>query len=438
MLGVNQTIMMALGMVVIAAVVGAGGLGREVYNGLQQLDVGAALDGGIAILILAIVLDRVSYTWSIRDRRRHPTVDLFGRSFTRRQAALAALGATVLAVLIGRYVLKQQSFPDTWTLSVAGPTNSLVDWAQRTFAGVTGTISDWMIKYALDPLRYLLTQLPWWMLAGGTALLAWSVSHRRRLPVTCFLCLFAIGALGIWDIAMDTLSQVIVAVVLAVVIAVPVGIWSARSDHVRSALKPLLDAMQTMPAFVYLVPVIALFNVGRVPGVIASVIYALPPAIRLTDNGIRGVPKETVEAARAYGATSWQLLRKVQLPLARPSILLGINQTIMMALSVVIIAGLVGAGGLGLEVIVGLTHSEIGRGVVAGIGIMLLAIVIDRITQAMGMAPRVMRGPVGIGGLGWWTRVRAIEAPAPVDEDDEGEPTQEGSPDSEPGGKGEG
>ena len=129
-----------------------------------------------------------------------------------------------------------KSFPDTWTLSVAGPTNSLVDWAQRTFAGITGTISDWMIKYALDPLRYLLTQLPWWMLAGGTALLAWSVSHRRRLPVTCFLCLFAIGALGIWDIAMDTLSQVIVAVVLAVVIAVPVGIWSARSDHVRSAL----------------------------------------------------------------------------------------------------------------------------------------------------------------------------------------------------------
>jgi glycine betaine/proline transport system permease protein len=145
-----------------------------------------------------------------------------------------------------------------------------------------------------------------------------------------------------------------------------------------------------------------------VPGVIASVIYALPPAIRLTDLGIRQVPKEIVEAARAYGATPRQLLLKVQLPLARPSILLGVNQTIMMALSVVIIAGLIGAGALGFEVVYDLTHSEIGRGVVAGLSITLLAIVLDRLTQAMGMERRATRGPVGTGGIGWWTRVRAI------------------------------
>jgi glycine betaine/proline transport system permease protein len=168
--------------------------------------------------------------------------------------------------------------------------------------------------------------------------------------------------------------------------------------------------MQTMPAFVYLVPVIALFNIGRVPGVIAALVYALPPGIRLTDLGIRQVPRETVEAARAFGATRGQLLRKVQLPLARPSILLGVNQTIMMVLSVVIIAGLIGGGGLGLEVIKGLAHDELGRGVVGGICILLLAIVIDRITQAMGQAPRSLRGPVGTAGVGWWTRVRAISA----------------------------
>jgi glycine betaine/proline transport system permease protein len=150
-----------------------------------------------------------------------------------------------------------------------------------------------------------------------------------------------------------------------------------------------------------------LFNVGRVPGVIAAVIYALPPCIRLTDLGIRQVPKDTVEASVSYGATPGQLLRKVQLPLARPSILLGVNQTIMMVLSVVIIAGLIGGGGLGLEVIKGLAHDEIARGMIGGICILLLAIVIDRITQAMGMASRSMRGPVGTGGM-WWTRVRAL------------------------------
>jgi glycine betaine/proline transport system permease protein len=221
--------------------------------------------------------------------------------------------------------------------------------------------------------------------------------------------MFAIGVMGMWANAMNTLSQVLVAVALSIVIAIPLGIWSARSDRVQQAMKPVLDAMQTMPAFVYLVPVVALFEVGRVPGVIASVVYALPPAIRLTDLGIRQVPKETVEAAIAYGATPWQLLRKVQLPLARPSILLGINQTIMMALSVVIIAGLIGGGALGFEVVQSLARTEIGRGVVAGLSIMLLAIVIDRITQAMGMERRSLRGPVGVG-LGWWTRVRAISA----------------------------
>lgn len=415
MLGVNQTIMMALGMVVIAAIVGSGGLGREVLNGLRVLDVGDALNGGITIVVMAIVLDRVSSAWSVRDRRRGASgIRLFGRLIPRWQVLAAAAGATIAAILIGRELLQQQDFPTSWTISVAGPTNSLVDWIQRTFSGFTGTLSRWLVLYALDPLERFLQNEPWWLLAAGTGVLAWRVSRRISLAAFCVACVAALGVMGMWEQSMDTLSQVLVAVAISVAIAIPLGILSARSDALQRALKPVLDAMQTMPAFVYLVPVIALFEVGRVPGVIASVIYALPPCIRLTDHGIRHVPKETVEAARAFGTTPWQLLRKVQLPLARPSILLGINQTIMMVLSVVIIAGLIGAGGLGFEAVSGLTRSDIGRGVVAGVSILLLAVVIDRITQAMGMERRALRGPVGTTGI-WWTRVRAVLARANVD-----------------------
>ncbi len=410
MLGVNQTIMMALGMVVIAAVVGFKGLGREVYNGLQLLDVGEALNGGLAIVALAIVLDRVSYAWSQRDRlaRGDKGATLFGRHFSRRALWLVAAIVTAIAVVIGRQLLQQQDWPANWIVSVANPTNAFVDWVTRTFGGLTSAISDGLTRYALDPIRDLLQGVPWWMVCGGAALLAWQVSRRWRLSLMSFLCLAAIGFLGMWDIAMDTLSQVIVAVVLAVVIAVPIGVIAARRNSFQRLLKPGLDAMQTMPAFVYLLPVIALFNIGRVPGVIAALVYALPPCIRLTDLGIRQVPRDTIEASIAYGSTPNQMLRKVQLPLARPSILLGINQTIMMVLSVVIISGLIGGGGLGLEVIKGLAHDEIGRGMIGGICILLLAIVIDRITQAMGMTPHSMRGPVGTGGIGWWSRVKAI------------------------------
>ena len=385
MLGVNQTIMMALGIIVIAATVGYPGLGLSVYQALQSLNVGAALTAGIGIVILAIVLDRVSYAWSRRDRARRgsTTMNIFGLSVSRRVGVAVAAVVIVAAIMIGREVLRQQNFPTGWTISIEKPVNDAASWITRTFGPATGSITNVAVKYALDPLRSLLLGLPWWMVCGGAALAAWAASRSLALSILSFLCIGAIGVLGMWDIAMDTLSQVIVAVVLCVAIAIPVGIWSSQSDRVQRALRPVLDVMQTMPQFVYLVPVIALFAVGRVPGVIAALVYALPPGIRLTDLGIRGVSAERVEAAVAFGATKGQVLRKVQLPLARPSILLGVNQTIMMVLSVVIIAALIGGGGLGLEVLRGLSHDH-GRGMVAGICILLLAIVIDRITQAMG------------------------------------------------------
>ena len=385
MLGVNQTIMMALGIVVIAATVGFEGLGRKVYDALQTLNVGRALAAGVGIVILAIVLDRVSHAWSERDRVRRgsTTVRFLGFDVSRRVAIAAGIVLAIAAVVIGRQVLRQQDFPAGWTVSIAKPVNDVVDAITRTIGNATRALSDATVRYALDPIRELLTGLPWWFICGGAAVLAWSASRRIGLAVLSFVCLALIGVFGMWDIAMDTLSQVIVGAALSVAIAIPIGIWASRSDRVHSGLRPFLDAMQTMPQFVYLIPVIALFNVGRVPGVIAALVYALPPAIRLTDAGIRQVPKDIVEAAEAFGATPNQLLRKVQLPLARPSILLGVNQTIMMVLSVVIIAGLTGGGALGYAVINGLSHDP-ASGMVAGICILLLAIVIDRITQAMG------------------------------------------------------
>jgi len=405
MLGVNQTIMMALGMVVIAAVVGAPGLGRQVLDGLKQFDVGEALNGGIAIVMMAIVLDRVTTTWSQRGHSADDGIELAGRRFSRRSLWISTVVVIVAAIVVGREVLRQQEWPAEWTTSVAAPANAITEWSRDNLSGAAEVLSRFLLEFMLDPLENLLIGVPWWMVAGAAALISWRVSGVR-LAIGSFLCVLGIGLLGVWDLSMETLTQVLVAVVIAIGIAIPIGVVASRNDGVERAIRPVLDAMQTMPAFVYLVPVLLIFAPGRMPAVIAAVIYALPVGIRLTSHGIRGVAKESVEAAEAFGSTPRQLLRKVQFPLARPSILLGVNQTIMMVLSVVIIAGLIGGGGLGFDILVALSKRNIGRGLAGGLSILLLAVVLDRITQAMGTAPRTSRGPVGVGA--WWPRVRAI------------------------------
>jgi glycine betaine/proline transport system permease protein len=431
MLGVNQTFMMALGIVVIAAFVGANGLGQSVLDGLQRADVGDALNGGIAIVVMAIVLDRVTTAWSVRSRTRRRPFALGGRVISRRWQIAAAIVITVLAVGIGREVVRQQEFPEALETSlVADAANSIVDWSQDNLRGATSAMSDATIIYGLDPLETLFVQEPWWIIAGVFALIAWRFSGVR-LAVSVFACFLLLGMLGMWTFSMATLALVLISVAVTIAVAIPLGILAAKSDGFERASKPILDAMQTLPAFVYLVPVLLLIEPGRVPAIIASFIYALPVGIRLTNLGIRQVPKEIVEAGEAYGSTSWQLLRKVQLPLAKPTILLGVNQTIMMVLSVVIIAGLIGAAGLGQEVVFALGKQQIGRGVVAGVSILLLAIVLDRITQAMGSAPKTMRGPVGALGFVRWPRLRAVVPGQAADgaEDMDGDDDQKGEAD---------
>ena len=214
------------------------------------------------------------------------------------------------------------------------------------------------------------------------ALAAWKFSGKGLAIFTVF-AMTLVGLLGLWEETMTTFAMVLSSVIFCALAGIPLGIVAGRSDAFEAGIRPALDAMQTTPAFVYLVPIVMLFSVGNVAGVLATIIFALPPLIRLTSLGIRQVHPELVEAAQAFGATNWQVLIRVQVPLAMPTILAGMNQTIMMALSMVVIAALIGAGGLGSPVILGLNTLDIGRAVIGGLSIVLMAIVLDRITQSM-------------------------------------------------------
>lgn len=225
---------------------------------------------------------------------------------------------------------------------------------------------------------------PWWTIVLAVMGLAWFASRRIGFSVVIGLMLCLIGFIGLWDAAMQTLSLMIVAVLMSVAIGIPVGIMMASFKWLRTIMLPVLDVMQTMPSFVYLIPVVMLFNLGKIAAIFATVIYAVPPVIRLTDLGIRLVDSEVLEASRAFGANRVKQLFGVQLPLAMPNIMAGINQTTMMALAMVVIASMIGVRGLGYEVLQGINRLQVGRGVLAGLGIVILAIVFDRITQAFG------------------------------------------------------
>lgn len=217
----------------------------------------------------------------------------------------------------------------------------------------------------------LLTALAWWKAGKGTA-------------IATVLGLTLIYLMGFWIETMETLALIFVSTITALVIAVPLGIWAAKNQTAHKIIRPLLDLMQTMPAFVYLIPAVLFFSIGKLPGAFATIIFAMPPAVRLTTLGIEQVPKDVVEAARAFGATNRQLLFKVELPLALKTILAGVNQTILLALSMVVIAGMIAAGGLGEKVLEGINNLDIGLGFESGLAVVILAIILDRITQAFG------------------------------------------------------
>jgi len=390
LLGVNQTILFALSMVVIAGLIGGGGLGAVVNSGLSSTP-SVALLAGLVIVVMAIALDRA--TEAIAERtdpaRRH--LDAARLRIVRLQTAAVAAGivaviaAAKLAGVGSTYpaaagVRQRTVTAQEWLLTRI---QSVLDYVQDPTSwifSVTEPTGIFILQKLLLPLQQFLVEGPWFTTLLGLTFVAFVVSGLRP-ALTTFVMLGAIGVTGVWGLAMDTLSQVLVATLIAVVIGVGLGIAAAESKLVSKAMRPVNDVLQTLPQLVYIIPFIYLMPVSIVPGIVAGVLYAIPVVVRLVERGLHDVAPQSVEAAGAFGATRRQVLTKVKIPLAGDAIMLGVNQGIIMVLAVVVIGGLVGSGGLGYEVAQGLVRGYFGQGVIASFAILALGITLDRVTQ---------------------------------------------------------
>jgi glycine betaine/proline transport system permease protein len=380
-LGVNQTIMLALGMVVVTVLIGAPGLGVPIIRALESTNVGSAFDAGIAIVILAIIIDRITEHWSQNLDARRP-VDPVADA-RRRRVVIAAVVIAVIAVVLG-LVANATGFPSALAISFEDPVNAATDYIKQNLFGLTDWMKNSFSEAVLNPFQTVLTTSPWWLVVGVAFGYGWLISGVRA-AVTAALCLLLVAGLGLWQHGMETLSSVVIATAATLLIGLWLGILSARNRRFSSGIRPVLDFAQTMPSFVYLLPAVALFGASRLTAIAAAIIYGIPPVVRLVEAGIHGVPTPIIEAAQSSGATRSQLLWKVQLPVARPALLLAANQGIVLVLAMVVVGGLVGAGALGYDVVAGFAQSEdFGKGLAAGICIVLLGIMLDRITQGAG------------------------------------------------------
>jgi glycine betaine/proline transport system permease protein len=384
MTGVNQTINMALGIIVIAALVGAGGLGQEALETLRLRSPGRGLVVGVAIVAVAVMLDRVSRSF-IQGKKASGWHD------QRRLArSLGALAVTV-AIVVGRQA-GWTEFPADWGVTWADWVNDAVAWVRDNWRAQTKWINEFLVRDVhVRVSSWLNESVAWPVLIIGAALAGYSI-RGWRLALFCGLAVTAIGLVGLWEAALVTLVMVCMAVVLAMLIAVPIGVLAGLRPRFGAAIGPVLDGFQTIPPLVYAIPFVTIFDVGIVPGgIIASVIYAVPPGIRVTALGVRSVPESTVEAATTFGASRRQLLWGVRIPLALPAIMLAVNQVILMVVAMVIIAGLTGGGALGYLIVDTFTRVEIGRGVEVALALTLMAMVLDRLTQ--GLAERLQPPP---------------------------------------------
>ncbi len=293
----------------------------------------------------------------------------------------------LVATLYASFFVRADEWIDRYQLPLGRWVDQGVRWANDNIGWLFDAIK-WPIAQLLDSTEWLLQVVPWYVVVLAVGALALYLKDWKT-SVSFMALLVFMGLLtdDLWRFAMTTVAQILTAVVICVIIGIPVGIWAAKNDRVESSVRPILDAMQTIHPFIYLLPVAFFFGIGKVPGTIATVIFALPPMVRLTNLGIRQVPKETVEAANAFGSTGRQTLREVQLPLARPAIMAGLNQTLMLSLSMVVIAALIAGGGLGQLILRSVQRVDIPEATNSGIAVLVIAIILDRLSQVHKEAP---------------------------------------------------
>ena len=378
--GINQTTMAALSMATIAAFINGPGLGQPVVRALNALRVGDAFVPGICIVLMAIMLDRVTTAASEHGEklRRGQAQDMAAR---RNLFLLMGAAVTIVCVYMSRhYVFAAKPWESSLGDKLSEAVQTGIDWISDNWSGATSSVSDGFTAAIINKLEYVLAGSPWFVTALGILAIALIVGGWRA-GVATVICLAGIRWLELWNNAMITLTSVLVAALFVMILAAVIGVWMGRSRGADRAIRPMLDAGQTMPPFVYLIPVLALFGPTRFTAIVAAVAYAAPAAIKIVADGIKAVSAATVEAAESAGALTIQIITKVQVPMARSAFTVATNQGLLYVLAMVVIGGLVGAGALGYDVVAGFKQLDTrGRGLAAGFSIVLLGVMLDRIT----------------------------------------------------------
>lgn len=391
MVGVNQVIMLSLNMVIIASMIGAGGLGADVLESLRRLNIGGGIEAGLAITALAVVLDRLGQAMSERVARAEVRR---GNWWKRHPRTTLVLIVTLVTGGLGFVIPALQDWPKAWQITTKAFWSDLIEHINVNYFDQLEAIRVWFLESLLLPVKRFFLALPWPLLLSVLTLAGWRLGGWRLASSVLLLGAF-VATTGLWEQAMITVYLCGVSVVVAMAMGVPLGVLAASNEAAGKVIGTVVDTLQTLPSFVYLIPVVMLFRVGDFSAMIAVVLFALVPAVKYTAHGLRSVPAELIEAGVVCGCTRRQMLWKIRLPMAVPMILLGLNQTILLALSMLVITALVGTRDLGQEVYAALATADVGRGLVAGLSVAAIAIIADRLIGAAAADARARLGGAG-------------------------------------------